>query len=322
MRSSNSARTVLVVGGTGAMGSSVVRRLLATSDDLLVVPTRDPDSPRSVRLAELGAGRVTLFSGALDAAAMSGIDRVFANTNFFAAADVLTEYRQGIDLLEAARAAGVDRFVWSSLDAAATLTGGTNPVPHYDTKAAVAAHINLMRAHEMMRQEEDGWYTEHVSVLVTAPYFENLYLLAPQEGPLPDGRDGLLFSLALGDGRWPLIALDDIAWFVSHMFESWQGWGERDLAVVGDSLTGQQIASVFERVTGVPSAYHPLPLTTLRDAIPQIGHDFAAMFRFFQSRDIAVCDRDIDALQKLHPELMTFEAWLRATNWDGRQKNW
>jgi hypothetical protein len=73
---------------------------------------------------------------------MRGVDRVFADTNFFAAADVLTEYRQGADLLAAAREAGVDRFIRSSLDAAATLTGGANPVPHYDTKAAVAAHIN------------------------------------------------------------------------------------------------------------------------------------------------------------------------------------
>jgi len=56
-----------------------------------------------------------------------------------------------------------------------------------------------------MRQEADGWYSKHVAVLVTAPYFENLYALAPRRTRLPDGREGLVFELPLGEaGRWPL----------------------------------------------------------------------------------------------------------------------
>jgi hypothetical protein len=234
---------------------------------------------------------------------------------------VLGEYGQGVALLQAARAAGVDRFIWSSLDSAAMLTGGANPVPHYDAKAAVAAHINLMRSHEMMSQEADGWYTEHVSILTTAPYFENLpHSLPPQAGVLADGREGLNFALALGDGHWPLIGLDDIAWFAGFMFEHWQDFGTRDLAVVGDNPTGAEIAATFERVTGTASAYVPVPLDALRDAIPGVGHDFAAMFRFFQERDLFTQDRDIIALRALHPALMTFEDWLRSTGWDGTGK--
>ncbi|MBU3870234.1 hypothetical protein KN815_41175 [Streptomyces sp. 4503] len=53
------------------------------------------------------------------------------------------------------------------MDSAVTLTG--HPVPHFDSKAAVAAHIGLMRSEEMLRQETDGRYTNHVSVLTTAP---------------------------------------------------------------------------------------------------------------------------------------------------------
>ncbi|MER6694398.1 hypothetical protein [Streptomyces minutiscleroticus] len=35
---------------------------------------------------------------------------------------------------------------------------------------------------------DDGWYSRHVAVLVTAPYYENLHTLAPQRTRLPDGR--------------------------------------------------------------------------------------------------------------------------------------
>jgi hypothetical protein len=246
--------------------------------------------------------------------ALASADAVFANTDFFATGSVRAEYAQGVALLEAARRSGVDRFVWSSLDAAAALTGGTVPVPHYDSKAAVAAHINMMRADEAMRREDDGWYSAHVSILTTAPYMENLPHSLP---PAPDGRGGLTFALALGDGRWPLIALDDIAWFARHMLTRWQSWGARDLAVAGDALTGAEIADAFTRATGVAAAYQPVPLDVLAASIPAVGHDFAAMFRFFQSRDVVAADRDLDVLRALHPGLMSFAEWLRATGWDG-----
>ncbi|GAA1114564.1 MULTISPECIES: NmrA family NAD(P)-binding protein [Streptomyces violaceusniger group] len=305
---------ILVVGGTGAMGRHVIQRLLTTTDAAITVPTRAPESAHATELAATAPGRIELVGSATVAvdALVEGVDRVFANTDFFATGSAVGEYRQGLDLLAAAEAAGVERFIWSSLDSAVSLTG--HPVPHFDSKAAVAAHIDLMRSEEMLREETDGWYTNHVSVLTTAPYFENLrYRLTPQ----PDGRGGLTFRLPLGAAHYPLIALDDIAWFTGHMFDNWQSWGARDLAVIGDSLTGDEIAAAFARVTGIPSAYAPMPHDELRAALPDFGHDYVAMFQFFADRDLRTRDRDITLLRRLHPDLMTFEDWLRRTGWTG-----
>ncbi|MGV9855964.1 NmrA family NAD(P)-binding protein [Streptomyces sp. NPDC003442] len=305
---------ILVVGGTGAMGGHVIQRLLTTTDTAITVPTRDPGSAHATELAATAPDRVELVHS--DTAGLDVLveraDRVFANTDFFATGSAVGEYRQGLHLLAAAEAAGVERFIWSSLDSAVSLTG--HPVPHFDSKAAVAAHIDLMRSEEMLRKETDGWYTNHVSVLTTAPYFENLrYRLTPQ----PDGRGGLTFTLPLGAAHYPLIALDDIAWFTGHMFDNWQSWGARDLAVIGDSLTGDEIAATFARVTGVPSAYTPMPHDDLRAALPDFGHDYVAMFQFFADRDLYTRDRDITLLRRLHPDVMTFEGWLRRTGWTG-----
>jgi uncharacterized protein YbjT (DUF2867 family) len=313
----------LVIGGTGAMGSRIVRRLLERPDATVAVFTRDPRSARATELVSLGGGRVRTVSGDLAdpgsvRVALAGVERVFCNTDFFTSGRPLGEYHQGVAVLEAAHAAGVDKFIWSSLDSAVTLTSGVLPVPHYDAKAAVAAHINLLRSEEMMKQQADGWYTEHVAILTTAPYFENLpRRLAPRPGLLTDGRTGLIFSIPLGTGRYPLVALDDIAWFADFMFEKWQSWGMRDLAVAGDSQTGQDLAEAFERVTGEPSEYRPVPLDVLRSSMPGVGHDYAAMFQFFQERDLVARDRDLTFLRGLHPGLMSFPDWLQATGWDG-----
>lgn len=313
--------TALVIGGTGTMGSPVVRRLAARPGSEVVVLTRDPDGERARGL--LSAGTVRLVRGDVDdaasvAAAMEGVHEVFANTDFFASASPVREHDQGAALLRAAEAAGVQRFVWSSLDSAVTLTDGRVPVPHYDAKAAVEAFIGLRRSEEMMRQEVDGWYSRHVAVLVTAPYFENLQGgMGPQPGGLPDGRDGVTFAIPLGEARWPMIGTEDIAWFVSHLLERWDAWAGRTLRAVGDALTGAQIAATFERVTGVPAAYQAMPLEAMRDMVPGVGHDVAAMFEFFQEFDVLERARDLDALREVHPDLMTFEAWLRRTGWTG-----
>lgn len=305
---------VLVFGGTGAMGRHVVRRLLAATGATVTVPTRHPGSARATELAATAPDRVRLVpsDSAEPEVLMRGVDRVFANTDFFATGSAVGEYRQGLHLLAAAERAGVERFIWSSLDSAVSLTG--RPVPHFDSKAAVAAHIELMRSEEMLRKDTDGWYTDHVSVLTTAPYFENL---RDRLTPRPDGRNGLTFRLPLGAARYPLIALADIAWFACHMFDNWQSWGARDLAVIGDSLTGDEIAATFARVTGTPSVYATMSHDELRAAIPDFGHDYAAMFQFFADRDLYARDRDIDLLRRLHPDLMTFEDWLHRTGWTG-----
>lgn len=301
------------------MGAAVARRLAVRSGADVAVLTRDPagDKAKAVQ----AVGDIELVRGDLDDqaaldAAMEGVDAVFCNTDFFSTASPSNEHEQGLRALEAAERAVVGQFVWSSLDSAVTLTDGRIPVPHYDAKAAVEAHIGLRRSEEMMRQDPDGWYSRNVAVLVTAPYYENFQGgMAPTTGELPDGRNGVTFYIPMGTGAYPLIAVDDIAWFAAHVLDNWDRWRGRTLRIVGDSLTGEQIARTFEHATGVPGAYEDVPLDALRGMIPRVGHDFAAMFEFFQDYDVAGRARDITALRAIHPELMSFDGWLRSTGW-------
>lgn len=305
-------KNIVVIGGTGSMGRHLIRHLLATTEAMITVPTRDPNSAHARELAGAAPDRVQLVRSdpAIFDRLFSNADGVFANTDFFATGSAVGEYQQGLDLLAAAERAGVQRFIWSSLDSAVSLTG--KPVPHFDSKAAVVAHINLMRSEEMLNKTADGWYTNHVSVLTTVPYFENLrYRLTPQS----DGQGGLIFNLPLGTASYPLVALDDIAWFTGYMFSNWQSWGARDLAVIGESLTGVELAATFERITGTPTCYTPMPYDELIRIQPEFAHDYAAMFQFFADRDVYNLDRDVALLRRLHPGLMSFADWLRHTKW-------
>lgn len=320
-------KKILIFGGTGAMGSRVALRLADMAKARVLVLTRDPESQQASNLVSQGQDRIELVKGDVNdldsvRSALSGVDWVFCNTDFATTDSAIGEYNHGTAILEAAKSAGVDKFIWSSLDSAVTLTDGRVPVPHYDSKAAVASYINLHRSEEMMQKEADGWFTEHVSILVTAPYMENLQLrLAPKRGDLGNGTDGYTFYLPLGDGRYPLISLEDIAWYAVHMFEHWQGWGGRDLAVVADNPTGAEIARQFQNATGTPSQYISVPLEMVRDSIPDIGHDLAAMMEFFQGRDLLESDRDMPLLRRIHPKLMTFQDWLAFTTWDGSERD-
>lgn len=314
--------TILVIGATGAMGRPVVSRLLADQENNWRIRafTRNPESSHAQKLLEMGKGRVELFKGDINdpasvATAMSGVYGVFCNTNFWESCTVSAEREQGLRALEAARQAGVQHFVYSSLDSFVTLSYGRIPVPHFDAKAAVEHEINWRRSEEFMLQEDDGWYSKHVTVLVTLPYMENVKQFAvPERGKLSDDREGVIFRLPMANAPWSMVALDDIAFFTAYIFAHREEWGGRTLPIGSESLTFQEIAATLERVTGVPAEYRPMTLEEYAAlGFPNI-HDVVNMLQFFIEYGLP---RDYELLRKLHPKLMTFEQWLKKTGWQG-----
>ena len=320
-------KTVLVMGGTGAMGRAVVRSLLddAATDWHIAIFSRSANGETARQLVDRGEGRISIREGDLNdeasiLQALQGVTAVFCNTNFWSEASLTVERNQGLRALEAARRSGVEHFIYSSLDAVASLSDGKLMLPHYDAKAAVEHEIDWRRSDEYMQQVEDGWYSNHVSVLVTAPYFENFQsIFAPQPGTLADGSEGLLFTGPLsGDAPWQMVALDDIGYFTVMMLSDRETWGGKTLRVASEELPLAEVANIFTRVTGIPAEYRPPTLEAfLASGIPN-AHDVANNFRFY--REGYAAPRDYARLRKLHPNLRTFEAWLRETNWRGEAR--
>lgn len=318
-------RTILVIGATGAMGRAVVQNLLSVTDPGFRVRifTRDPQSPQAQRLLAEGGDRIEAAQGDIDdaeklAAALKGAYGVFCNTDFGSARSVEGEYEQGVRVLAAARAADVQHFIWSSLDACASLSGGRLPVPHYDSKAAVEHYIDRQRSDEFLRKQQDGFFSRRVSVLVTGPYYENLMtMFRPRPGTLRDGREGVIFAFASGGRPYPMVALDDIGWFAAHLLSHPERYAGRTLPIMSQSLTFDELAATFSAVTGIPAEHIDIPVEEQWNAAMPIAHDLWNMHRFVQQIGWR---RDYEELRRIHPGLLSFEAWLRRTGWRGEPR--
>jgi uncharacterized protein YbjT (DUF2867 family) len=317
-----SNRTILVIGATGAMGRTIVKQLLADPQNHWQIRafTRNLHSAQAQQLVEFGQGRIELFQGDLNdtasvTAAMQDMYGVFCNTDFWTSCSVAVEREQGLRVLAAAKSANVQHLIYSSLESCAYLSEGKIPVAHFDSKAAVEHEIDWQRSHEFMQQLPDGWFSKHVTVLRTLAYFENLMaFFLPQKGTLSDGREGYIFTFPMQDAAYPFVALDDIAWFTTYLFAHPQDWGGKTLAIGSESLSIAELAATFERVTGIPAEYCPISDETfLGFGLPN-GHDILSQFRYHREYGPY---RDREALLAVHPKLMTFETWLQQSGWRG-----
>src|SRR5713226_3325729 len=126
----NVDRTVLVTGATGRQGGAVIRHMLPNGWKLRAL-TRNSSSHAAQELARQG---VDVVQGDLEDP--SSLDRVSRGVyGIYSVQDFWTvgakrEVQQGKNLAEAAKKAGVQHFVYSSVGGAERSTG----IPHWESK--------------------------------------------------------------------------------------------------------------------------------------------------------------------------------------------
>ncbi|KAJ6571896.1 NAD(P)-binding protein [Mycena capillaripes] len=141
-----SAPLVAVVGATGIQGGSVIKALEESNKPYRIRGfTRDATKPVSRELVAKGIEIVTVSIG-LDNVkdvfkAFTGANMAFLVTNFWEHLDADRETAEGKLMIDAAKAAGVDRIVWSGLPSFTKHSGGKyNTVVHFDSKVAVTEY--------------------------------------------------------------------------------------------------------------------------------------------------------------------------------------
>src|SRR5271166_48686 len=131
------SKLVLVAGATGKQGGAVVEALLRRGHQVRAL-TRNSASSAANRLrqqrVEIGVGDFADHDSLMRA--MRGADAVYAmSTPLEQGAE--KETAQGITITDAAKAAGVSHFVYSSVARANRATG----ISHFDGKYAVEKHL-------------------------------------------------------------------------------------------------------------------------------------------------------------------------------------
>jgi uncharacterized protein YbjT (DUF2867 family) len=302
-------KVIAVVGATGAQGGGLVRAILAdrTGPFKVRALTRHPDGDKGKVLAAAGAevAAADLDDQASLERAFAGAYGAFCVTNFWEHFSPEKELAQATNLARAAKAAGVQHVVWSTLedtrkwvpltdDRMPTLQGKYK-VPHFDAKG---------ESDEQFRRA--GVPT---TFLLTAFYWDNFVSFGsgPQRGP--DGKLALVFPM--DDKKLPAIAVEDIGKAAYAIFRRGKEFIGKTVGISGDQLTGAELAAGLGRALGQEIGYTSVPPEVYRGFGFPGADDLGNMFQFKRDFNDYYCGaRDLAFSRSLVPEMQTYEQWL------------
>ena len=242
---------VLVTGGTGRQGGAVVEHLLRAGIPVRAL-CRDPSSAGARRLSGRG---VPVVAADLDrpaslARALEGAAGVFSVQNYWdPQIGYAGEIRQARALAEAARRAGVQLFVQSTM---ADTDEDLAPLPkHFLSKRRIEQII-----------DDTGLPRTFIG---TVFFMDNIGDKA-MGGPL-------LFPMLAGtlgrDTKLQMLAVTDIGRAAAAAFAEPSRFVGTRLDLVGDVLTVPQMRSVYRRATGRRPASWAMPATVSRRFSPE-----------------------------------------------------
>jgi uncharacterized protein YbjT (DUF2867 family) len=303
-------KIIAVVGATGAQGGGVVRAIQADPNGPFTARaiTRDVNSEKAEELAALGA---EVVAGDIDdeasvRRAFEGAYGAFCVTFFWGHYSAEKEKEQAGIMARAARDAGVQHVIWSTLEDTRELVPlsddrmptlhGKYKVPHFDGKG-----------------EADAIFTElgvPTTFLLTSFFWENFiyFGMAPTRG-----EDGVLgITLPMGDAKLPGIASEDIGRAAYGIFQHPELIGKR-IGVAGDHLSGSEMAAAFSKIAGEEVRYNSVSPETFRGFGFPGADDLGNMFQYKRDFEDAFRGaRDVDETRKLNPQLQSFDVWLAA----------
>ena len=151
-------KTIAVIGATGSQGKGVVHALVNEGAFNVRAITRDPEKYS-------GNAHEAVYADLNDLQSLKDAFKdaygVFVVTNFWEGAD---EIAQGKNAVEAAKATGVQHFIWSTLPDVESISDGEFDVPHFTNKAKVDGLVknaglntqHLLKLHSIIKILSDG----------------------------------------------------------------------------------------------------------------------------------------------------------------------
>jgi uncharacterized protein YbjT (DUF2867 family) len=302
-------KRIAVIGATGAQGGGLVEAILADPEGGFSVRavTRNPESEKARALADRGAEvvKADLDDPESLKAAFQGCYGAFCITNFWEHFSPDKEMAQARNMAEAAKAAGVEHVIWSSLEDTrkwVPLESDQMPtlmerykVPHFDAKG-----------------ESDRFFTEAgvpTTILLTTFYWDNFvhFGAEPQRGE--DGS--LTLVLPMGDRPLPGIAVEDIGGCAYGIFKAGDAWIGKTVGIAGEHVTGSEMAAGLSAALGEPVTYWAAPWDAYRAFDFPGAADLGNMFQFYHDfNDYFTGSRDVALARSLNPGLKGFRDWL------------
>jgi uncharacterized protein YbjT (DUF2867 family) len=261
--SPNDRKLIAVIGATGQQGSGVVRALEASGQFKVRALSRNPGEHRQLaeEVVQADLDRPETLN-----AAFAGADGVFLVTNF--GQPGTDELKQATAAVRAAKEAGVNHFIWSTLPDVEAISGGKYKVPHFTGKAKIDRIV------------KEAGFVHHTFVIAPC-YYQNLVsVLAPHEQA--DGSVGWALPL---DPELRCIHMGDVgelgnivAGAFAHPDEA--GNGEY-LPLVGDFMSFHEIVDTLKR-QGHRFTVKQVPKEVFATFFPGAA-EIAAMFSYWEA---------------------------------------
>ena len=248
------SKLVVISGATGQQGGAVIRALAGKGFTLRAL-TRDPNSAAAQAVAkDTGATlvKVDFDDEASIRAALNGAWGAFAVQNTWTAG-VEGEEAQGHRFAKAAREAGVQHYVYTSVASADRQTG----IPHFDNK---------FRVENTVRSLHFPSYT----ILRPVFFMSNL--------PSPWFLNGdKLVSALKPDTVLQMIDVADIGKYGALAFTD-PRFKNLEIDIAGDAATMTQTAATLSTALGRHIGYVQIPIGEIR----KNSEDFALMLEWFE----------------------------------------
>src|SRR5579862_4224932 len=291
---SNTQKLIAVVGATGQQGGAVVRALQASGQFKVRALTRNPakhpnlgdevaladfDRPETLKPAFAGAHGVFLVTNAWEAGA--------------------DESKQAVAAVKAAKDAGVQHLIWSTLPDVETISGGKINVPHFTDKARVERTVT------------EAGFAYHTFVIAPFYYQNLLGALTPQKQA--DGSAGWALPLDPERRAIHMGDINELGRIVVGAFAHPElaGHGEH-LPLVGDFLSFNEILATLNR-QGNKFSFTRVPRELFAGWFPG-AEGIAAMLAYFEAHTYLGSEsRDAIALanQVAGQQPTKFAAWAR-----------
>jgi uncharacterized protein YbjT (DUF2867 family) len=254
-------QTIVVIGATGSQGKGIVNALVNEGTFNVKAITRDPEK-------YTGKANEAVYADLKDLQslkdAFTNAYGVFVVTNFWEGAD---EIAQGKNAIEAAKATGVQHFIWSTLPDVEAISKAAFEVPHFTGKAKVDDLV-----------KSAGF---KYSTFVQPPfYYQNLVgMLGPQ--PKQDGTIGWILPIDPTKKAIHMSDINDLGKVVAGAFLQPEKVGNGNYLSIATELNSFNDIIQAYKANGKEHTFSQVPVE-LFSTFFEGAKELAEMFGYFE----------------------------------------
>lgn len=254
-------KIIAVIGATGSQGKGVVNALVNEGSFKVRAITRNLQN-YSGKADEAVKADLTDINSLKEA--FKGVHGVFVVTNFWEGAD---EVAQGKTAIQAAKDAGVNHFIWSTLPDVEKISNGKFDVPHFTGKAKVDELIKVA-----------GF--ENYTFVQPPFYFQNLTGMMGAQ-PQQDGSMGWTLPIDPTKKAIHMSDINDLGKVVAGAFLHPEKTGNGSYLSLATELNSfNDILSVY-KANGKDYSFNQVPVEVFSTFFEGAG-EIAQMLAYFE----------------------------------------